>query len=122
MSWKNILKIDAEQDTPNPEMVKIVRFISDFGKKHDLEGFEKLEEEAQYGHTTKGDKEWEDMDMMDTTPPSIWFEYSALNKIINTSASSESVFEMKVKIRDAVRDKFGGWLAADEGMGLVTYR
>ena len=136
MSWKNILKIDtedaisdakrfgnidAEMNTPNPEMVKVVRFISDFGKKHDLEGFEKLEEYAQYGHTTKGEHEWKDMDMRGSSPP-IWFEDSPLNDIINTSAKTSFIFEMKEKIRDAVKQQFGGFLHADEGRGLVTYR
>tara|TARA_B100000035_G_scaffold253715_1_gene223130 strand:- start:1342 stop:1764 length:423 start_codon:yes stop_codon:yes gene_type:complete len=134
--WQDILKvstedaisdakrfgnIDAELNTPNPEMVKIVRFISDFGKKHDLEGFEKLEEYAQYGSTTEGQREWKNIDMRGS-PPAIWFEDSPLNDIINTSAKTSFIFEMKEKIRDAVKEKFGGFLYADEGWGLVTYR
>ena len=137
MSWQNILKIDTkdaisdakrfgnidtELDTPNPELVKIVRFISDFGKKHNLEGFEKLEDQANYGETTTGEQEWNDMSMRGSPPP-IWFQYSPLNDIINTSAPSKEIFDMKNKIRDAVKEKFGGFLFTDEGWGdLVTYR
>ena len=136
MSWKDILKmntedaisdakrfgnIDTELDTPNPELVKIVRFISDFGEKHNLEGFEKLEEYAMYGNTTAGEQEWKDMDFRGS-PPSIWFEDSPLNDIINTSARTSFIFEMKEKIRVAVKEKFGGYLHADEGFNLVTYR
>ena len=136
MNWQDILKvntedaisdakrfgnIDTELDTPDPELVKIVRFISDFGKKHDLEGFETLEEHAKYGHTTTGEREWRDIDMRDSPPP-IWFQDSPLNDIINTSARTSFIFEMKEKIRDAVREKFGGYLFSDEGWDLVTYR
>ena len=136
MSWEEVLKIDTEDairdakrfgniddefNTPNPEMVKIVRFISDFGKKHNLKGFENLESEAEYGSTTDGKNAWRNMDKSES-PPSIFFRDSALNDIINTSASSRSVFEMKEKIRNAVNDKFGGRLYTDEGWNLVTYR
>tara|TARA_R110000751_G_scaffold25755_4_gene69522 strand:- start:100 stop:513 length:414 start_codon:yes stop_codon:yes gene_type:complete len=135
MNWQDILKvntkdaisdarrfgnIDDELNTPNPEMVKVVRFISDFLLKQGLEGFQKLEEQAQYGNTTEGKKKWEDMDMR-VSPPAIWFDDSPLNRIINTSAKSKSYFDMKVKLQNAVKKKFGGWLAPDEGY-LVTYR
>jgi hypothetical protein len=138
MSWQDILKIDtkdaisdakrfgnidAELNTPDPQMAKIVRFISDFGKKHNLEGFEKLEEQANYGETTDGDLEWRDMDMRRGTSPPIWFRYSALNDIMNSAYSSKYDFDMTNKIRDAVKEKFGGFLYTDEGSGdLVTYR
>ena len=100
--------------------------MKEFERLHSIQPYnyqyaiERLEEYAQYGNTTDGKKKWKDMDMR-VSPPAIWFEDSPLNDIINTSAKSKSYFDMKVKLQNAVKKKFGGWLAHDEGY-LVTYR
>ena len=80
---------------------------------------DRLEEHAQYGNTTEGKKKWEDMDKWDIVP-AIWFEDSPLNDMMNTSANSKSALDLKVKLQNAVKEKFGGWLGVGEG--LVTYR